>query len=170
MVELVPNGAAPPVPVATLPPQIELADPNLAVAQPNPVNLFVDPNLIGGSSSGISVAPTAKATAAPDLLVLRMSEDAFKGHAMFTVFVDGAQQDGIFTTRASHAQGETETFAFTGAYGSGPHKVGVRYLNDYAEGEGLTDRNLYVEQIEYNGATVHQGQAMKLEGDALFHF
>jgi hypothetical protein len=141
------------------------------------VAALLDPNV--GNHSSSATAGNGKAnlgstsiTLSPvqDVLVLRVSEDAFKGHAMFTVFLDGVQQAGIMTAQASHAQQRSDRFEFEGPFGPGPHDLTIRYLNDYSEGSAPNDRNLYIDQIEYNGADLHQSVALLLSGDAIFHF
>ncbi len=61
----------------------------------------------------------------PDTLTLHMSEDAYKGNAMFNV----ATGDVVTALYALHAAGRAEDFQFTGI-GSGQHTVGVTFTND----------------------------------------
>jgi hypothetical protein len=152
-------------------------DPNMSAASPRQTAAPLDPNTGGTSLASLSGPGHARAdggsapmASAEDRLVLRISEDAFKGHAMFVVIVDGVQQSGLMAARASHARGESDPFEFTGNFGPGPHALTVRYLNDYSEGGGAGDRNLYINRIEYNGVDTHQSQALLVNGDALFQF
>ena len=78
--------------------------------------------MVGGS--------TPKGVAAPDKLVLYLSEDAWAGDAQFTVSVDGKTLDTAEAVTALHASGASQDFAFTGSFGAGPHDVGVSFLND----------------------------------------
>ncbi len=86
-----------------------------------------------------------------DTLVLKVSEDAYKGNAQFTVSVDGKQLGGTLTATTLHASGASQSFAFAGDFGSGQHTVSVNFINDAWAGTAATDRNLYVNDIVYNG-------------------
>ncbi|MCJ2011551.1 hypothetical protein MKK53_03285, partial [Methylobacterium sp. J-076] len=44
-----------------------------------------------------------------DTLVLKLSEDAYKGDAQYTISVDGKQVGGTLTAHASHAAGQSDT-------------------------------------------------------------
>ena len=116
--------------------------------------------------------PAAPATvtlgAGPDGLVGRVSEDAWKGHAQFTVSVDGAQIGGVQTATAAHAAGQTQAFTLRGTFGAGPHKVAVAFLNDAWGGSAAADRNLYVDSITYNGTTAAQGAVLGSNGSQSF--
>ncbi len=93
------------------------------------------------------LTPTVTVT---DTLVLNLSEDAYLGDAQFTVSVDGVSLGAAQSVTASHGQGQSEAFTFTGSFDTGPHQVGVTFLNDlYAPGVG--DRNLFVNGISLDG-------------------
>jgi len=102
-------------------------------------------------------APVTVGTGA-DKLVLMMAEDPYNGDAQFTVSVDGKQVGGTLTTTAVQWMGQAQQFNLLGNWGSGTHKVSVRFTNDAAKidanGWGIdnADRNLYVTGISYNGA------------------
>jgi Ca-dependent carbohydrate-binding module xylan-binding len=89
--------------------------------------------------------------AGSDMLVVKVSEDAYHGDAQFTVAVDGKQLGGTFTATMLHASGGSQAFAFAGDFGAGQHSVSVKFLNDAYAGSASTDRNLYVNDIVYNG-------------------
>jgi Ca2+-binding RTX toxin-like protein len=89
-----------------------------------------------------------------DTLVLKISEDAWNGHAQYTVKVDGVQVGGVLTASASHALGQSDIVTLKGNWGSGAHKVEVNFLNDAWGGTSSTDRNLYVDGITYDGHSV----------------
>ncbi|WP_276082373.1 carbohydrate-binding domain-containing protein, partial [Methylobacterium sp. GC_Met_2] len=92
----------------------------------------------------------------PDKLVLKLSEDAYKGDAQYTVSVDGQQVGGTLTAHAAHVAGSTaldDTLTVQGNFGAGPHTVSLNFLNDAYDGPG-NDRNLYVDAASYNGAAV----------------
>ncbi len=93
------------------------------------------------------LTPTVTVT---DTLVLNLSEDAYLGDAQFTVSVDGVSLGAAQSVTASHGQGQSEAFTYTGSFDTGPHQVGVTFLNDlYAPGVG--DRNLFVNGISLDG-------------------
>ena len=96
----------------------------------------------------IEVPPAAAA----DTLVLKLSEDAYAGDAQFTASMDGTQLGGPQSVTAAHGAGQTQAFTFNGAFGAGPHRVAVSFINDAYGGPGL-DRNLYVDGLQYDGAT-----------------
>jgi endoglucanase len=93
-------------------------------------------------------------TTPSDTLYLRVSEDAWNGHAQFTVSVDGHQVGGTQTVTAAHALGQWQDIAITGSFGSGAHTVDVTFINDGWGGSFALDRNLYVKAIGLSGETV----------------
>lgn len=111
-----------------------------------------------GAGSGGHGAPSpqpAATTAGPgaDVLVLTISEDAWQGDAQFNIAIDGTTISGVQTATASRAAGASQIFSFTGNWGTGPHTVGITFINDAWGGTPSTDRNLHVEQVAYNGIT-----------------
>ncbi len=110
--------------------------------------------------------PTGAIGSGSDTIVLTMSEDAdgpagaAGRDAEFTVNVDGQQIGGLQTVTASHAAGQTQTFAFQGNFAPGPHAVTVTFANnsmtqgDKAAFDDGGDRNVYVNSIAYDGAAV----------------
>jgi hypothetical protein len=95
--------------------------------------------------------PPAVTGSGSDMLVVKVSEDAYLGDAQFTVAVDGKQLGGTFTATTPHSSGGSQAFAFAGDFGAGQHSVSVKFLNDAYAGTPATDRNLYVNDIIYNG-------------------
>ena len=91
------------------------------------------------------------ASATADTLAIGVSEDAWNGNAEFTVKVDGVSTGSTYTATASHASGDTQAIAITGAWGSGAHVVTVTFINDAYGGSKAKDRNLYVESMTYDG-------------------
>ena len=87
-----------------------------------------------------------------DTLVLKISEDAWQGDAQYTIKVDGMQIGGVFTAKALHAANQSDTLTLKGNWGGGAHKVTVDFINDAWGGTATTDRNLWVDDITYNGA------------------
>ena len=78
--------------------------------------------------------------------------------------MDGKQIGGTLTTEASHAAGQSQTFALNGNFGPGPHNVAVNFLNDAWAGTPQTDRNLYVSSLSYNGVQSPAGTAALMGG------
>ncbi len=89
-----------------------------------------------------------------DSLVLRISQDAYRGSAQFTVRVDGTQIGGPLTAESLHRNGQSDTVTLKGDWAAGAHTVTVNFLNDAYGGTAATDRNLYVDAATYNGAAV----------------
>jgi Ca-dependent carbohydrate-binding module xylan-binding/Cellulase (glycosyl hydrolase family 5) len=103
-----------------------------------------------------------------DSLVVKVSEDYYLANAQFTVSVDGKQLGGTFTATTMHTSGNSQTFAFAGDFGSGQHTVSVNFLNDAYAGTPATDRNLYVNDIVYNGTDTGQSAALMGQGAKTF--
>ena len=136
-----------------------------------------------GTTSGAGTAPPLTSTppantpvslsagSGPDALVLKLSQDAWRGDAQFTVKVDGKQIGGTFTASALKASGQTDTLTLKGDWAPGAHKVEVNFLNDDWGGSRATDRNLYVESATFNGTKI-DGAALVMEksGPAGFSF
>lgn len=101
-------------------------------------------------------APAAPTTigSGPDALVLRISQDAYAGDALYTVKVDGRQIGGTLAASASHAAGKSDTLTVKGDWAPGTHTLTVEFLNDAYGGTATTDRNLYVEGATYNGQAI----------------
>ncbi len=136
-------------------------------------NLYVDGVTYDGVVQTGQSAPlysngSATLSASVDSVVLYMAEDAYNGDAAFTVAIDGRQVGGVMTTTALHSQGQEEPFTFTGNWGTGPVSVAVTYLNDANNG-GSGDRNLYVDQIAYNGV-LQPGDSAPLYSDGTANF
>ena len=89
-----------------------------------------------------------------DVLVLKISQDAWQGAAQYTVSVDGVQVGGTFTASASHAAGQSDTLTLHGDWAPGSHTVTVNFLNDAWGGTTDTDRNLHVDAITFGGQAV----------------
>jgi hypothetical protein len=108
--------------------------------------------------------PPAVIGAGTDRLVVNVSEDYYKGNAQFTVSIDGKQLGGTLTATALHSSGTSQSFVFAGDFGAGPHTVSVAFVNDLYAGSPSTDRNLYVNDIIYNGTDTKQSAALKANG------
>jgi hypothetical protein len=94
-----------------------------------------------------------------DSIVLKISEDAYNGHAQYTISVDGKQVGTTLTASASHAAGQYDVITVKGDWAPGAHKVTVNFTNDAWGGSAATDRNLHVDGITYNGKALAAGEA-----------
>lgn len=131
-------------------------------------NLYVDAVAFGGLTQADSKAAlycnstvsrsvgggTAASAEPPDRLTLQLSEDAWQGDAMFTLSIDGRQAMAPTAVVALHGSGQTQAVTVSGAFGAGPHVVGVSFVNDAWGGTAASDRNLYVNGIDINGTAV----------------
>jgi hypothetical protein len=109
------------------------------------------------TGTGTSTPPTnpPPPTSTTGTIVLHVSEDAFKGDAQFTVFVDGHQIGGTQTATANHSKGQWQDITLTGPFDNGPHTIDVNYVNDlYSSGKHGGDRNLYVQSVTIDGEKV----------------
>ena len=106
-----------------------------------------------------STAAAASTAVSPDTVAVQVSEDAWQGDAQFTVAVDGTVVGGVRTTTALHSAGAEQTVAISGNWGAGAHKVDVSFINDAWGGTAATDRNLYVNQVTYDGVASANGPA-----------
>ncbi len=137
-------------------------------------NLYVGQVTFDGQvSKSAAVAQMANGTAhmatGASPLVLQLSEDAYQGHAQFTVTVDGKSLGGAQTVTASHAAGGVQNFAFAQVMAAGTHDVAISFLNDAWGGTAATDRNLYVHAVNANGAAL-PGTAASLMSASTQHF
>lgn len=105
--------------------------------------------LLGGGPQSFQFNGPAVVTT--DTLDLHISEDAWQGDAKYTVMIDGATIGGVRTASASHTAGATQDVVLLGNWGAGPHSIGVAFINDAYSGTSSSDRNLYVDQVTYDG-------------------
>jgi beta-glucanase (GH16 family) len=116
-----------------------------------------DPGLRGASAANVApspgggVTPTPSPSPGPGTIVVHVAEDAYQGHAQFTVSVDGTVVGGVQTATASHANGQWQDVAVSGIFANGTHNVVITFLNDAWGGSTATDRNLYINGLEFNG-------------------
>lgn len=103
-------------------------------------------------------APAAVNNAAgsgSDKLVIKLTQDYYAGdNAKFTVSVDGVQVGGVFSASAVRMSGQQDTLTLSGDWGAGTHKVTINFLNDAFNAVTLEDRNLMIESVTMNGASV----------------
>ncbi len=116
-------------------------------------------SLLTSGSQGFSFAEPA--TAAPDTLDLKVSEDAWQGDAQYTISINGTTIGGVHTATASHAAGATQDVPVTGNWGANP-TIGVTFINDAYGGTSSTDRNLYVNSATYDGQALNGAPATLL--------
>lgn len=118
------------------------------------VDFFANPeNRVNGlRAERIEKLATTPDPQRQDTLTLYVSEDAWQGDAQFTIQVDGETVGGPRMAFASHAAGEAQAFSLQGDLGPGAHQVGITFLNDAWGGTPETDRNLYLDRVEFNGA------------------
>ncbi|MBV8576350.1 MAG: hypothetical protein JOZ58_15130, partial [Acetobacteraceae bacterium] len=122
------------------------------------------------SNGTASFAVGGSATkAAPDAndLTLHLSEDAWQGDAQFQVSVDGQTITTPAAVTALHSAGAVEDFTITGL-SRGTHDIGVTFLNDAYGGTPTTDRNLYVNSIDYGSHHFTTNAALMTDGTQHF--
>jgi hypothetical protein len=112
---------------------------------------------------------TATAAAPADSLTLNLSEDAWEGDALFTLYIDGKAVTTPQVVTALHDANQTQSFTFAGNLGAGTHTIGIAFTNDAYGGSSSEDRNLYIDGITLNGSSVFSGvKAEDSNGTALF--
>ncbi|MGI4799357.1 MAG: carbohydrate-binding domain-containing protein, partial [Janthinobacterium lividum] len=114
--------------------------------------------------------PAVTIGSGPDILALKLSEDAFDGDARYVVLVDGKQVGTTMTETASHAAGLSQTVNVEGSFGPGTHTAGIDFLND-AYMPGVGDRNLYLDGATLNGAAIpHSSLTLRSTGTQTVYF
>jgi hypothetical protein len=123
--------------------------------------------IIGGTEAA-GGAPTPEPVG--DTLRLTLSEDAWRGHAHYSVTLDGQAlvTDGVAS--ASRAAGEHELVGLNPNLSAGPHRLVISFSNDAWGGTAATDRNLFVEAVAVNGVDLGLQAALLSNGDASFNF
>jgi len=87
----------------------------------------------------------------PDKLSIVLSGEAYQGSPQFIAKIDGQPVTAAPTAVVAAYGVDTQTFAFLGHWGGGVHTVEIAFVNDLNNGTKDADRNLYVEQVSYNG-------------------
>ncbi len=117
-------------------------------------------SLFSNGTASFGVVEKSTTPSAPSTLTLNVSEDAWKGDAQFTVLVDGQQQGGTYTATASHAAGQSQAITIANIVENlTPHDIAVSFINDAWGGTATTDRNLYVNSIQFDRQSVTGGSA-----------
>ena len=125
-------------------------------------NVAQELNAAGSVSFGITDnTPVPSATGAnttigagSDALVLQVSQDAYNGPAQYAISIDGQQQGGVLTASALHGSGHSDTVTVMGDFAAGTHTATIDFLNDTYGGTPTTDRNLYLDNAAFDGASV----------------
>jgi beta-glucanase (GH16 family) len=118
-------------------------------------NLYIDSasfdgaTLTPGSGALYSNGSMSFVRPANDSLTVNLAEDAYLGDAKAEISIDNQLLATVTVTALN--SGTPQPFNFVGNFGSGPHTVGVSFIND-ASGSG-GDRNLYVKGISYDGVS-----------------
>ena len=123
------------------------------------VNVSATTTLITEPTNAVAPVPTPPAPTSPDTLILTVSEDAWNGDAQFKVSVDGVDVGSTFTATSSHAAGASQQIAIAGNWGANAHSVSANFINDAYGGSSTTDRNLYVNGVNYDGRDVDNSSA-----------
>jgi hypothetical protein len=113
---------------------------------------------VGMASASLQISNAAGETAnalenflvSRDTISLYLAEDAYKGDAKFLLMVNGAQIGSAQSVTTSNSGGNSQVFAFSGLWGAHP-TINVEFINDLYGGLPQADRNLYVNNIVYNG-------------------
>lgn len=119
-------------------------------------------------TTDVAVAAPSPLGSGPDQLVLDLAEDAYKGNALAVITVGGTQVAGPLAVTTLYSSGQSQVVAIDGAWGSGPHTVGVTFTNDLYGGSPTLDRNLYVTGAAYDGTSVSEHAERTTDGTISF--
>jgi Ca2+-binding RTX toxin-like protein len=103
----------------------------------------------------------------PDTLVLKLSQDYWRGDARFTVSVDGQQVGGVFTAAALRTHEQTDTITIRGDWGD-TVTLTVNFLNDSSIGQRTADRNLHLDSVTLNGVDLGVSATLATNGARSF--
>ncbi len=110
--------------------------------------------------AGTTAPAGSPVPSAEDTIAVRASGDHYLGDPNFVVLFDGATVDSTNMVAAVHDKGEWQEFTFQGNFDSAGvdvHRVGIRFNNDKWDGDATAttdeghDRNLYIDQVTFNG-------------------
>lgn len=105
----------------------------------------------------------------PDLITLRIAQDAWWGNASYVVLVNGTQIGGTLEAGALRGSGQSDTVRVSVDLIDGANNmVTVRFINDLYGGSAELDRNLYVTSISVNGTDLGRTTNLFSNGDASF--
>jgi len=106
--------------------------------------------------------------ASPRSVVFNLSEDAWQGDAQCFVSIDGTRLGGLQTITASHAKGQSQQVSFAAPLSTGAHTVSVAFVNDAWGGTTTTDRNLFIDSIDFGTQHVVTAAALYSNGTRSF--
>lgn len=108
--------------------------------------------LSNGTASFQAIAPSADNVTSS--LTLHVAEDAWQGDAQVSVSIDGGAAKS-YTVTAAHSTGADQAITISGiAELFVPHSIAVSFNNDDYGGSAATDRNLYLNSMQFDGQTV----------------
>jgi Ca2+-binding RTX toxin-like protein len=102
-----------------------------------------------------------------DTLVLKLSQDYWRGDAQFTVSVEGKQVGGVFTAAALRTHEQTDTITIRGTWDD-TVTLTVNFLNDASMGQSTADRNLHLEAVTLNGVDLGVSATLATNGARSF--
>jgi len=105
----------------------------------------------GSDTSNTDASVSQSSSVGPDKLSVVLSADLYNGSPNFIAKVDGQTVTASPMSVTAEHGSDSQAFEFSGDWGAGPHDVEIDFLNDAYDGTADTDRNLYVEQVSYNG-------------------
>jgi Ca2+-binding RTX toxin-like protein len=107
-----------------------------------------------------STTPDPDATpVGSDELIVTVGQDYYYGDAEFVVRIDGQQIGSV-------QKAGSGSITLKGDFGEAPREIAIEFVNDLYHGSTTTDRNLYVEQIVYNGK-VYMAAAAQISGGSM---
>jgi Ca2+-binding RTX toxin-like protein len=121
------------------------------------------PIVTGTAPTGFAPANITLGTG-KDTLVLKLNQDFWSGSAQYTLHVNGQQIGGTLAASALKSSGLVDTVTLRGDFGDSV-SLGVRFINDAWGGSTDRDRNLYIQDINLNGADL-DGLGMAIKGSS----
>ena len=148
-----PAPSAPPAPASPSPPPSAAPTPSLPTPTPAP--------------QPPPAAPPASTTN-PATVTVGLAEDAWRGNAKASIKVDG-NTIGRPTVKMLQSSGQYQAYSYQPQLAAGDHTLTVTFTNDAWGGTPQTDRNLYVDHVDINGASYPAGLPAELyrTGDTL---
>jgi Ca-dependent carbohydrate-binding module xylan-binding/Glycosyl hydrolases family 16 len=120
----------------------------------------------GAASAPVPMPPKEEITPKPttpglDTITVKIAGTAYKGDPTFSIEVDDRVLAADVAVTADYGT-DWQTFTFKGDFdpgGSQKHKIEIDLLNDLMK-KGVGDRNLYVDEIAFNGVVQSQNVAI----------
>src|SRR6478672_5244497 len=101
-----------------------------------------------------------------DTFTLQVNADEYQGLPQFIIRMDGTKFRDVLTTNALHTVGQAQAFSFSGDF-SNVKQISVELINDLYDGTPTQDRNLYVQNLTFDGQTQLGSQAVYIGDCAL---